>query len=87
MGMVRFKLDSITAFRNNGKNGAGQHYCVNCARKSVKEETLIPFLEGQLTSTLCDFGKDMAAMISCDECGLVMETYYPENFWNRKSVV
>ena len=46
-------------------------------------KTLIPFLDGQLSAALSNFGKDMAAMISCDKCGEVMGAYYPENFWSE----
>jgi len=84
MGMVRFRLDSITAFRNRNQNSAGQHYCVKCAGRVMQQEKLIPFLDGQLFSTLSDFAKDMAAMISCDRCGQVMDTYYPKDFWAQE---
>jgi hypothetical protein len=83
MGMVRFRLDGITAFRNRNQNSAGQHYCVDCARRVMGQVSLVPFFDGQLFSTLSDFGKDMAAMISCDQCGQVMETYYPKGFWEQ----
>lgn len=83
MGMVRFKLDGISAFRDS-QNGNGQHFCVSCASDAIKEQTLIPFLDGQLQAMLSDFGKDMGAMLSCDQCGKVVGTYYPENFWAEK---
>jgi hypothetical protein len=85
MGMVRFKLDGISAFRNKSHHPHGAHYCVQCARTAMNNETLIPFLDGQLSATLSSFGKDMAAMVSCDNCGEVLATYYPENFWTEKN--
>ena len=81
MGMVRFRLDGIAAFRNRDGNGDGKHFCVNCAREAAKGDALIPFLDGQLHAMLSEFGKDLGAMLSCDECGGVMGTYYPERFW------
>ncbi len=81
MGIVRFKLNGIRAFRNWGQNGDSQHFCVDCAREATKGQTLIPFLNGQLETVLSEFGKDMGAMISCDACGEVVETFYPRDFW------
>ena len=81
MGIVRFKLNGISAFKNITQNGDGRHFCVGCASEAIKEQTLIPFLDGQLHAVLSDFGKDMGAMLSCDQCGEVVGTYYPEGFW------
>jgi hypothetical protein len=84
MGMVRFKLNGISAFKDKRQNGDGRHFCINCAGKAIKGEPLIPFLDGQLDAALADFGKDMGAMLSCDQCGEVVGTYYPEDFWSEK---
>ena len=83
MGMVRFKLDGISAFKVKTQNGDGRHFCKACAGQSIKGEPLIPFLEGQLQALLAEFGKDMGAMLSCDQCGEVVGTYYPEAFWSQ----
>ena len=84
MGMVRFKLDGISAFRDRSNNGDGRHYCVNCASEVIKKQMIIPFLDGQLHAVLCEFGKDMGAMLSCDQCGEIVGTYYPETFWGEQ---
>ena len=81
MGMVRFKLDGISAFRDKSRNGDGKHFCVHCAGEVVKNQTIVPFLDGQLHAVLREFGKDMGAMLSCDQCGEIVGTYYPETFW------
>ena len=83
MGMIRFKLDSITAFRDKNQSSNEHHYCINCVREEMNGQVLIPFLEGQLSATLRNFGREMAAMISCDKCGEIMETYYPQEFWKN----
>jgi hypothetical protein len=85
MSLVRFKLNGIAAFRNKDQEGDVQHFCVDCARAERRNYTLIPFLDGQLGRILGDFGKDLGAMISCDKCGEVMGTYYPEDFWAEKT--
>jgi len=41
-------------------------------------------LDGQLDAVLCEFGKDMGAMLSCDQCGEIVGTYYPETFWEAQ---
>jgi hypothetical protein len=84
MGMVRFELNGISAFKDKGQNGDGRHYCIICAGEAIKREPLIPFLEGQMDATLAEFGKEMGAMLSCDQCGEVVGTYYPEDFWSEK---
>lgn len=84
MGMVRFRLEGVSAFRDLTRNGDGRHFCVKCARKAVQDQALIPFLDDQLSAVLSDFGRDMGAMLSCDQCGQILGTYYPENFWDEK---
>ena len=81
MGVMRFSLQGIAAFRNKDQNGRIRHLCVDCARDAKEEYTLIPFLNGQLNVTLSDFGKDLGAMMWCDKCSQVIATYYPETFW------
>ena len=87
MSLVRFKLNGIAAFRNKDQNEDVRHFCVACAREARHDFTLIPFLDGQLDAMLGDFGKDLGAMISCDKCGEIMETYYPEDFWAEKTTI
>ena len=81
MSLMRFGLNGIVAFRNKDKNNNLRHLCVDCARMAREKHTLIPFLDGHLNATLSDFGKDLGAMILCDECAQVIATYYPEAFW------
>jgi len=81
MGLMRFGLEGIAAFRNKDQYASVRHLCVDCAREAREEYTLIPFLNGQLNATLSDFGKDLGAMIWCDKCSQVIATYYPETFW------
>ena len=81
MALMRFKLDGITAFRHKDKNVRVRHLCIDCAREAREKYTLIPFLDGQLASTLQDFGGELGSMILCDECGEVIATYYPDVFW------
>ena len=81
MSLVRFTLDGIEAFRKKAKAADVQHVCVDCARGQSKQYTLIPFLDGELHATLSDFGHGNGAMISCDKCGEVIATHYPEAFW------
>lgn len=81
MSLMRFKLDGIAAFRNKDQHVGLRELCVDCAHKAKEEHTLIPFLDGQLSATLSDFGKESGAMILCDKCGQVIATYYPEAFW------
>ncbi|MBW2108400.1 MAG: hypothetical protein JRI36_07045 [Deltaproteobacteria bacterium] len=84
MGMVRFNLDGVSAFKELSQNGDGRHYCVNCAGEAARHHTVIPFLESQLQAALSDFGKEMAAMLTCDQCGQAVAAYYPENFWGQE---
>jgi hypothetical protein len=84
MGMVRFKLDGISAFRGKSQNGDGRHFCVSCASQTFKGQTIIPFLDDQLHAVLSEFGKDLGAMLSCDRCGEILDTYYPETFWGKQ---
>ena len=81
MGLMRFGLEGIAAFRNKDQNASVRHLCVDCAREAREDYTIIPFLDGQLNATLTDFGKDLGAMIWCDKCSQVIATYYPETFW------
>jgi hypothetical protein len=81
MSLVRFTLNGIEAFRNKAKDADLQHVCVDCARGQSKKYTLIPFLDRELRATLSDFGNGNGAMISCDKCGGVIATHYPEAFW------
>jgi hypothetical protein len=85
MSLVRFKLNGIAAFRNKDQSENVRHLCVDCAREARQNHTLIPFLNGQLRAMLSEFGQDLGAMVSCDKCGEVMETYYPEDFWAKNT--
>lgn len=81
MGLMRFGLEGIAAFRNKDQHASVRHLCVDCARKAREEYTLIPFLDGQLNATLTEYGKELGAMMWCDKCSQVIATYYPETFW------
>lgn len=81
MSLVRFTWDGIEAFRNKAKEGGVQHVCVDCAPGERGKHTLVPFVDGQLHVTLSDFANGDGAMVSCDKCGEVIATHYPENFW------
>lgn len=81
MGLMRFGLDGIGAFRNQDPQSRAQHFCVECARKGRDEYILIPFLRDQLDMTLSDCGKDLGAVLFCDKCERVIATYYPDTFW------
>lgn len=81
MSLVRFTLNGIEAFRNKAEEGDVRHFCVDCARGESKSDTLIPFLDDQLHAMLSHFGNGDGAMISCDKCGEVIATYYPDGFW------
>ena len=81
MGVMRFSLQGIAAFRNKDQQGRIRHLYVDCARDAKEEYTLIPFLNGQLNATLSDFGKELGAMMWCDKCSQVIATYYPDTFW------
>ncbi len=85
MGLMRFRLEGIAAFRNKDQHASLRHLCVECAREAREEYTIIPFLDGRLNATLSDFGKDHGAMMWCDKCSQVIATYYPETFWTRKT--
>jgi hypothetical protein len=84
MGLMRFSLEGIAAFRNKDQDASLRHLCVDCAREAKEEQTIIPFLDGQLNATLSDFGTGQGAMIWCDKCSQVIATYYPETFWTKK---
>ncbi len=81
MSLRRFTLNGIEAFRNKAMEGDVQHLCVDCARGESKSYTVVPFLDGQLHATLSHFGEGEGALISCDKCGEVIATYYPDGFW------
>lgn len=83
MSMVRFSLDGVSAFKELSRNGDGRHYCVNCAGDAARHHTVIPFLQGQLHAALSAFGQEMAAMLTCDQCGQVVAAHYPEGFWEQ----
>jgi hypothetical protein len=87
MTMVRFTFDGIEAFRNKANNLDAQHFCVDCARGESKSHNLVPFLDGQLRATLTDFSNGDGAMVSCDKCGEVIATHYPETFWQSREPV
>jgi hypothetical protein len=87
MALVRFTLDGIEAFRNKANDLDAQHFCVDCARGESKSHNLVPFLDGQLRATLTDFSNGDAAMVSCDKCGEVIATHYPETFWQSREPV
>jgi hypothetical protein len=87
MGLMRFSLDGIVAFRNKDQHGRVRHLCVDCARDAREGYTLIPFLDDQLNVTLSDFGKDLGSMMWCDKCSQVISTYYPETFWTSHKTV
>ena len=87
MTLVRFTFDGIEAFRNKAKELDAQHFCVDCAREESKSHNLVPFLDGQLRATLTDFCKGDGGMVSCDKCGEVIATHYPETFWQSREPV
>ena len=82
MGLMRFSLDGIAAFRNQDQQARARHFCVDCARQEKDEYTLIPYLRDQLNLTLSDCGGDLGAIMFCDKCEKVIATYYPDAFWN-----
>jgi hypothetical protein len=81
MSLRRFTLNGIEVFRNKAKEGDVRHFCVDCARGESESYTLVPFLDGQLHAMLSHFGEGDGALISCDKCGEVISTYYPDGFW------
>ncbi|MGD8513009.1 MAG: hypothetical protein PVG85_03580 [Deltaproteobacteria bacterium] len=84
MALVRFTLEGIEAFMDKANTLDAQHFCVDCAREESKSHNLVPFLDGQLGATLTDFSNGYGAMVSCDKCGKVMATHYPETFWQNR---
>jgi hypothetical protein len=87
MTLIRFTLDGIEAFRNKANSLDAKHFCVGCARLESKSHNLVPYLDGQLRATLTDFANGDGAMISCDKCGKIIATHYPETFWQRREPV
>jgi len=87
MTLVRFTLDGIEAFRHKAKESDARHFCVHCACGESKAHHLVPFLDGQLHATLTDFSNGDGAMVSCDKCGEVIATHYPETFWQSREPV
>ena len=81
MALLRFTLDDVAAFRNMDRDVAAEHFCVGCAPEATAQFTLVPFLDGQLSDTLSDLGKDAGAMMSCDQCGQVIATHCPATLW------
>jgi len=86
MGLMRFSLDGIAAFRNQDQQARVRHFCVDCARQRKDEYTLIPYLRDQLNLTLGDCGQDLGAIMFCDKCEKIIATYYPDTFWNAGTV-
>ena len=82
MGLMRFSLDGIAAFRNQDQQSTVRHFCVDCARQGKDEYTLIPYLRDQLNLTLSDCGQSLGAIMFCDKCEKIIATYYPDTFWD-----
>jgi hypothetical protein len=81
MGLMRFSLDGIAAFRNRDQEARARHFCVDCARQGKDQYTLIPYLRDQLNLTLSDYGQDLGSIMFCDKCEKIIATHYPDSFW------
>lgn len=81
MALVRFGLEDVGAFMNKAQQVDAEHFCMGCAREAAGNGALFPMLNGQVEAALSDFAQGLGAMISCDKCGQVIATYYPETFW------
>jgi hypothetical protein len=81
MTLVRFGLEDVGAFKNKTQQVDAGHFCMSCAREASGNGALFPMLNGQVEAALSDFAQGLGAMISCDKCGQVIATHYPETFW------